>query len=32
LIEEGAPFPPIQGAVDQPRIRKEAAGFASTGA
>ena len=30
LIEEGAPFPPIQGAVDQPRIRKEAAGFAST--
>jgi NADPH-dependent 2,4-dienoyl-CoA reductase/sulfur reductase-like enzyme len=32
LIEEGAPFPPIQGAVDQPRIRKEAAGFASTNA
>jgi len=31
-IEEGAPFPPIQGAVDQPRIRTEAAGFASTGA
>jgi NADPH-dependent 2,4-dienoyl-CoA reductase/sulfur reductase-like enzyme len=30
LIEEGAPFLPIQGAVDQPRIRKEAAGFAST--
>ena len=29
LIEEGAPFLPIQGAVDQPRIRKEAAGFAS---
>ena len=28
-IEEGAPFLPIQGAVDQPRIRKEAAGFAS---
>jgi NADPH-dependent 2,4-dienoyl-CoA reductase/sulfur reductase-like enzyme len=32
LIEEGAPFLPIQGAVDQPRIRKEAAGFASTNA
>jgi NADPH-dependent 2,4-dienoyl-CoA reductase/sulfur reductase-like enzyme len=32
LIEEGAPFPPIQSAVDQPRIRKEAAGFASTDA
>ena len=32
LIEEGAPFPPIQGAFDPPRIRKEAAGFASTGA
>ena len=32
LIEEGAPFLPIQGAVDQPRIRKEAVGFASTGA
>ena len=30
LIEEGSPFPPIQDAVDQPRIRKEAAGFAST--
>jgi NADPH-dependent 2,4-dienoyl-CoA reductase/sulfur reductase-like enzyme len=30
LIEEGAPFPPIQGAVDQPRIRKEPAGFAPT--
>ena len=29
LIEEGAPFPPIEGAVDQPRMRKEAAGFAS---
>jgi hypothetical protein len=32
LIEEGAPFPPIQGAVDQVRIRKEATGFASTDA
>jgi NADPH-dependent 2,4-dienoyl-CoA reductase/sulfur reductase-like enzyme len=32
VIAEGAPFLPIQGAVDQPRIRKEAAGFASTGA
>ena len=32
LIEEGSPFLPIQGAVDQPRIRKEAAGFAFTDA
>jgi NADPH-dependent 2,4-dienoyl-CoA reductase/sulfur reductase-like enzyme len=32
LIEEGAPFLPIQGAVDQLRIRKEAAGFAPTDA
>lgn len=32
LIEDGAPFLPIQGAVDQPRRRKEDAGFASTNA